>query len=233
MINILSFPHNPIPMIKNYFTIALRNILKQKGYSLINLLGLSIGMAATILILLFVEYELSFDKYHEKSDNIYRISREWVNEDGETNLHLGHVAPPFAPLIENDFEGIVEEAVRFMSGYSPLIKMEDKNIVEDGFFFADQDVFKVFSWNFITGDPNTALAEPNSIILTKRAAEKYFEDRDPVGEQLTFSNFGMEIAMEITGVIEDVPSNSHFEFDILCSMATLEDVMGRDNMMGL
>ena len=97
-------------MLRNYLKVALRNILKYKGYSFINIFGLSIGMAACILILLYVQDELSYDKYHENHENIYRVSRKWFDQDGSVSLHLGHVAPPFAPLIENDFEGILERS---------------------------------------------------------------------------------------------------------------------------
>lgn len=188
-------------------------------------------MAATLLILLFVQYETSFDSYHEKSENIYRISRQWLDQEGNSTLHLGHVAPPFAPLIENDFEGVVEQAVRVLSGGSPLITTSEKNLVESGFYFADADVFKVFSWRFITGDPNTALSEPNSLVLTEEAASRYFGDKDPVGEQLVYNNFGLEQEMKVTAVIENIPSNSHFEFQVLGSMHTIENIFGLENLM--
>ncbi len=218
-------------MFKNYLTIALRNIIRQKGYSIINLVGLAIGMAATMLILLFVQFEMSYDKYHDQSDRIYRLSREWLNQDGETNLHLGHLAPPFAPLMENDFEGVIDEAVRVLSGGSPVLGVGGNNLVEDGFFFFDPNVFEIFSWKFVTGDPETALAEPNTVVLTQRAAQKYFGDIDPVGEQIVYKNFGMEVEMKVTGLIENIPPNSHFEFDVMGSMLTVEAIFGRDNMM--
>jgi len=218
-------------MLKNYIKIALRNITRQKAYSLINISGLAIGIAACILILLFVKDELSFDRYHENADRIYRVSREWLNQNGETNLHLGHVAPPFAPLLENDFKGIIDYAVRFQSGYDPLIRGNGKEIQESRFFFADKDVFNVFTWKMIEGDPKTALAEPNSVVLTKTTAEKYFGTTEALGKQISYNNFGQAIEMKVTGVMEDVPLNSHFKFDFLGSFATLENVLGRDNLM--
>jgi putative ABC transport system permease protein len=100
------------PMFKNYLKIALRNILKHKVYSLINIFGLAIGMACSILILLWVRDELSYDRFHQNADRIYRVTREWKNRDGETSLHLARVAPPIGPLLKNDFPNIVEDVVR-------------------------------------------------------------------------------------------------------------------------
>ena len=168
-------------MIKNYIKIALRNLQKNPVYSFINIFGLALGMGVSILILLFVYYELSYDRYHEDSDRIVRVSREWFNQNGETSLHLGHVAPPFGPLLEQDFEGTVEEAVRFFQ-VSPLLRYQDEAFVENRFFFADPEVFEVFSWEMIQGDPSTALTYPDGIVLTESAAQKYFGDEDPMGK---------------------------------------------------
>ncbi len=213
-------------MLKNYVKIALRNMMRQKGYSFINISGLGIGMAACILILLFVQDELSFDKYHDKYEDIYRVTREWRNSDGETSLHLGHVAPPYGPLLKNDFPGVVLNAVRFQSGYNPLMKVDDKEIVESRFFFVDADVYEVFSWKMSSGDPSTALTEPNTLVLTESAAEKYFGNENPVGKSMTYNNFGAELEMKVTGVMQDVPLNSHFGFDMLASFKTVENFMG-------
>uniref|UniRef100_UPI00404A293D ABC transporter permease n=1 Tax=Fulvivirga sp. TaxID=1931237 RepID=UPI00404A293D len=224
---------NNIDMIRNYLKIAVRNILGQKLYSFINIFGLAVGMAATILISLYVQNELSYDKYHDKADRIYRVSREWLNQDGESSLHLGHIAPPFAPLIENDFEGVVEQAVRLMSGYGPLMSTADgeKQFEEDNFFFADADVFKVFSWEFIKGKPETALVEPNTLVLSETAAKRYFGDEDPIDKSLTFNNFGLEIEMKITGIIQDAPNNSHFHYNMIASFLTYENVVGKEQLM--
>ncbi len=218
-------------MLKNYIKIAFRNIRNQKSYAFINIFGLAIGMAATILILLFVQDELSYDKYHEKSDRIYRVSREWVDENGETSLHLGHCAPPFGPLLQNDYQGIIDEAVRIGSAYGPLIVHEDIRIEEDRFYIADANVFNVFSWNLIHGKAETALVEPGTVVITESTALKYFEKTDVLGEELEFNNFGMTFPLKITGVTKDVPLNSHFTWDFLASFATLEQAFGRESMM--
>lgn len=218
-------------MLLNYFKIAFRNIRKQKGYAFLNITGLSIGMMACILILLYVQDELSYDKYHENHERTYRLSRKWFNQNGEVSLHLGHVAPPFGPLIENDFEGEVRHAVRFLGGGGPLIKNGDKGIVEERFFFVDEDVFEVFSWEFIQGDPSTALSEPNALVLTESAAKKYFGNENPEGKTLMFNNYGIELPMKVTGVIKDIPRNSHFGVNMLCSFLSVENFFGRENLM--
>jgi len=143
---------------------------RQKAYSLINLSGLAIGIAACVMILLYVQYELSYDKYLKDNERIFRVSRSWLNADGKVNLHLGHLAPPFSPLFKIDFEGIIDQSVRLLN-YNPVIKSEEKQFEEDGFFFADPEFLSVFSWKMIEGDPKSALEEPYSIILTESAAE--------------------------------------------------------------
>ena len=214
-------------MLKNYITVAFRNILRHKGFSLINILSLAIGMAATILITLFVYDELSYDRYHEKADRIVRVSRAWLNQDGEISLHLGHVAPPFAPLLENDYEGTILNAVRFLND-DPLLTYEDTQIEEERVFFTEEDVFEVFSWKLLKGDPATALSEPNSIVLTEETARKYFGDDDPLGKQINYSNL---VEMKVTGVAEEVPLNSHFKWDALVSFITFENFVGKEQLM--
>ena len=223
----------PIDMYKNYLKIAIRNMLKSKVYSVINVLGLAIGMAATILILLFVQNELSYDKYHENSDRIYRVSRAWLNADGEESLHLGHAAPPFGPLLKSDFEGIIEESARIMN-MSFLVKAGDKSIEEDNIYFADAEVFKIFSWEVIEGDLNTALDLPNSIIVTESTAKRYFGEKSPIGESMSLGTqfLPQPIEVIVTAVIEDIPENTHFHVDFFAPMAPVEAFYGgRENFM--
>ncbi|RLD19583.1 MAG: ABC transporter permease [Bacteroidetes bacterium] len=220
-------------MYKNYLKIALRNMLRSKAYSVINIFGLAIGMAATILILLFVQNELSYDKYHENSDRTYRVSRAWYNSDGEESLHLGQVAPPFGPLLKSDFEGIIEESARIMN-MSFLVKYGDKAIEEDNIYFADSEVFKIFSWQVIEGDLHTALDLPNSIVITQSTAQRYFGDKSPMGESMSLSlqQLPQPLEMKVTAVIEDIPENSHFHADFFGPMAPVEAFYGgRENFM--
>ncbi len=217
-------------MISNYIKLAFRNMRKYRTYTLINVLGLAIGMAATILILLFIQYELSYDAYHSKSDRIYRVSREWVDDKGESQLHLGHLAPPIGPLLKNDFEGIIEEMGRITSARGTLVEANDKKFEEEDFFFGENDIFSIFSWEFISGDPATALKEPGSMVITASTARKYFNDLDVVGEQMVFNNFGFSFPFQITGVVEDIPANSHFTWDFMASFRTVEQAMGDEEM---
>ncbi len=213
-------------MFKNYIKIALRNLLKYKGYSFINLSGLTIGMACCILILLFVQDEFSYDTYHEKADQIYRVSRQWFNSDGSSSLHLGHVAPPISPLLKNDFSEIIH-SVRISSGGSPLISYNEKHFQESRFYFSDPDIFDVFTLPFIHGDPKTALVNPTSVVLTETTAQKYFGEEDPIGKVVNFEIQGeVKIDLKVSGVMRDMPRNSHFHFDLLGSMKALEQAFG-------
>ena len=203
-------------MLINYLKIAFRNISRNKGSSLINIFSLAMCMAETILIMLLINDVLSFDKYHEKSERIVRITRAWVNQDGETSLHLGNVAPPFGPLLSNDFENVVLHAVRFL-GDNPLITYNDTKIEEQRVFLVDGDVFDIFSWPLVKGDPATALIEPNSIVMTETTAKKYFGDEDPLGKMINYDNL---TELKVTGIARDVPLNSHFNWDMLASLST-------------
>ena len=215
-------------MIRNYIKVALRNMARKRIYTFINISGLAIGMAACLLIILFIRYELSFDKYHENADRIYRVSREWFNADGESNLHLGHVAPPFGPLIKNDFEGIVQESVRMLND-DPLMTYGDKQFQEEQFFFVDEGFFRIFSYEILDGDVSAALKEPNTLVLTKAAAYKYFGEEEAIGQVLNYNNM---VDLKVVGIVEETPANSHFHFDMLCSFQTVENYFGRDNLMG-
>lgn len=212
-------------MLKNYLKIAIRNLIKSPGYSFINIFGLALGITAFVLILLFITDELSYDEYHENSDRIHRVSREWLNRDGETSLHLGHVAPPFAELIREEYPDDVLNAVRFFN-IPPLISYGDKHLIQDRFFFADPDVFDVFSWKLVEGDLSTALQSPDGIVLTESMAEVYFGSENPVGKAIDFSYQGIETVFQVNAVIEDVPENSHFKFDFLASMAPVTSFFG-------
>lgn len=211
-------------MLKNYLKIALRNLLRHKGYSLINILGLAVGMASCILILLYVHDELSYDKYHKNADQIYRVTREWFNSDGASSLHLGHVAPPIGPLLKIDFPEI-QQMVRITDGNNPLIRHQDKVFQEERFYFADPNIFEIFTLPLLEGDPQKALADPNSVVLTPTMARKYFGGEEPLGQVL---NIDGRADLKITGVMQEVPVNSHFHFDFLGSMKLLELVYGDD-----
>ena len=212
-------------MFKNYLIIAFRNIKKHLGYSVINVAGLAIGMACCILILLFVFDELSYDKFHESHDRIYRVTRKWFNADGVVNLHLGHVAPPVAPLLKNDFPEIVH-AVRLIRVGGLLVGKDTTFYEESRFFFAEEDVFKVFTFDMIAGDPDTALRDPFSVVITDKMAERYYGSADPIGKSLTIQASSQKADLKVTGVIKPLPHDSHFHADFLGSFKTYEAVVG-------
>ena len=205
-------------MLSSYLKMAIRTITKHKGYSFINLAGLAIGMACCILIFLFVQDEVSFDKYHDKADQIYR-----VRIDGEVGGSLSHFAlcPFAAPPVFKDEIPEVESFVRLLSfGSQQAIGYEEKTFEERGVFLADETFFKIFSHEFIAGNPETALDEPGSVVITEEAAHRIFEEEEPIGKVLKFTPVG---DLHVTGVIKEVPRNSHFSFNYIISFKTLSD----------
>jgi putative ABC transport system permease protein len=203
-------------MFKNYVKIALRNFLKHKGFSFINIFGLAIGVACCLLIVLFVLDEISYDQHHEKADQIYRVGiRGFVNN---TLFHGVVTCAPMAQALVNEFPEVTA-ATRLQNFGFPVFRYEDKVFSEEKVFWVDQAFFDVFTVPFIKGDPKTALAQPNTIVLTSSMALKYFGDEDPVGKSL---NADKRRDYLVTGVVEDVPHNSHFHYDFLASLLTLE-----------
>ncbi len=205
-------------MIKNYFKIAIRNIIKHKSFSFINILGLAIGIACSILILLFVTNELSYDKFHEKADRIYRIAvRASI---GDTKINQTYSSSiTFQKLLE-DFPEI-ENGVKFLKiGRVPVI-LDKKTFYESRFYAVDSTFYDVFTIPLIQGNPKTVLSNPNTMVVSKNTAIKYFGNTDAVGKVL-IADFGPEgsIDFKITGVSENVPDNSHFHYDLLVSSAS-------------
>jgi len=217
-------------MVSNYFKIVFRNTKKHPLYVMINIFGLAVGMAVSILILLFVKHELSYDKYHGNSDRIVRVSRAWFNQDGEISLHLGHAAPPFGPLIKSDFGDDVEQAVRFFN-FNPLIKYNKEAFVEERFFFADPEVFEVFSWKMLEGKSDVLGEFSDAIILTETMSKKYFGNENPIGKTLELELVGNRVPFQVRGLMEDIPDNSHFQVDFLASLRPVKDFFGGEEQM--
>ncbi|MCK4466168.1 MAG: ABC transporter permease, partial [Bacteroidales bacterium] len=210
-------------MFKNYLKIALRNIIKHKGFSIINIVGLAIGIACSILILLFVTYELSYDKFHEKADRIYRVAVRASIGDTKINQTYSS-AVTFMKLLE-DFPEI-ETGVKFSNNRKTPVLVDKKTFYESRFFSVDSTFFDVFTIPLIHGDPKTVLNRPNTMVLSKKTAIKYFDNTDVIGKVLRvdFSRWGIgSIDFEITGVSENVPDNSHFHYDLLISLVTFPD----------
>ncbi len=211
-------------MIKNYFFIAIRNIFKHKVFSFINLFGLAIGIASTILILLFVFDELSFDKFHSKSERIYRVVQS-VNEEPSPSLPF-----PTAKALATDFPDMVETYVRFFNFQASTLAIEYINdngsksqFKEANIFFTDSTFLEVFDFKLLQGNPEDALNKPMSVLVTKSTAERYFGDENPIGKIIKYEG---RHDLFVTGVLEDTPSNSHFKFDIIISFSSINTVSG-------
>ncbi|MFC1726109.1 ABC transporter permease [candidate division KSB1 bacterium] len=192
-------------MLKNYLKTAWRNIFKQKIYSLINISGLALGLAFFILAALYADFNFSFDKFHENSDRIYCIERI------STSDRHGLFSP--APLLPALLEEVpyVEDGVRYTSGGRRIVRYKDKQFYESNIRYVDKQFFKFFSFNLITGDPETVLSAPNSVVITREIAEKYFADEDPIGKDFKFDN---QLAATVTGVAENYPKNSSIKFTL-------------------
>ncbi len=206
-------------MIRNYINVAIRNLLKHKFYTGINILGLSVGVTCFLMIFLFVKHEISYDDFQEDIDNIYRLDFEGSLNGNEFSGATS--SPPAANALVNDFPEILD-AMRFRDRGSFLVtqKGQLETIKEEDAIYVDGNFFDFFSFNLIQGDPSTCLAAPNLMVLSESAAEKYFGKRDPVGQVLVFDN---DSDFEVTGVYKDFPDNSHFDFDVLLSMETLDE----------
>ena len=205
-------------MFKNYLRASFRNLQKNKLYSVVNLLGLSIGLACCLLIFMYVKDEISYDRYHNKADRIYRLA--FKEDRGYKQVNFPISPGAFAPALVEEFPEI-QEAVRFRKLDDAPVKYNQKSFTEPRSFYADASVFDVFSFSLLKGDPETALAEPSSVVITDELAQKYFGLEDPIGKILTI---GRIQDCKVTGVLEKGPQNSHFHFDLLVSMSTLEDI---------
>jgi len=206
-------------MFKNYIAVALRNLRNRKGYAFINISGLAIGMAAFFLISLFVKDELSYDRFHDKADRIYRVALEGTSRDGP--LNTAQSATNWAPAFEADIPEI-ERAVRIKPPNQMwLVAYENRKFFEKGFIFADSTVLDVFDFELRQGSPEKILAVPLSVVLSESMAEKYFGDADPIGETLRLDN---AYDFTVTGVMADFPEQTHFQADFLASMSTLRQL---------
>ena len=194
-------------MIKNYIKIALRNLTRHKGYSLINIAGLAIGMACCILILLWVQDELSFDRFHENADSIYRVIQDIKFSDHSTTWAI--TQGPLGPSLKEDFPEIVN--FTRVTGRRFRLAYQD-NSFDEVLGMADGSIFEMFTFPLVEGDPQTALSDPHSIVLTEEMARKYFGDEHPIGKVLKADD---EYDFLVTGILEEFPLNSHFRYDFL------------------
>lgn len=210
-------------MIKNYLTVAFRAVFRNKLSSFINIFGLALAMTCSLLIYLFVQDEISYNKYHANADRIYRITRNFLSADGSVNLHLGHLAPPFGPLLKNDF-GEFEEVARTLNVNMLVAQQENseekKAFNEKRAYYAEPEIFKIFSIPVIKGNAVKGLEQPFNMMLSEKTAEKYFGSEDPIGKSLRVGN---RFDGVVSGVFKDFPDQSHWHPDILVSFSTLND----------
>ncbi len=207
-------------MLRNYLKIALRNITGNPLFSAINIIGLAIGLACCIIITVFVNHELSYDKHWQNADRIYRVTRDFFGND----LKLVRVAPPIGPLLVEDFPEI-EDMTRILQATNISLTRGEKSIVEEKMVIADGNVFDFFNLDFTSGDPATALAVPTNIVLSERAADRYFGNEDPMGQTL---NVMGQTDLTVTGVFRDLPDNTHMAFELVGSIKMIPIMMGPD-----
>ena len=207
-------------MIRNYFKIALRNVLKHKFFSLINILGLTIGMTSCLFIYIFVRDELSFDKFHVGYENMYRVGLE--GKIGTQEINVSTSSYPVAAAMQTNIPGI-EKTVRLWPRESTVMKNGDKVFTEKDVYFADSTFIEFFSFKLIQGDASNALREPNTVVLTPELAAKYFGTQDPMGQTLVIGNDNQ--AFKVTGLIEKAPSNSHLQYTALLSFISAENTV--------
>ena len=210
-------------MLLHYLKIAVRIFTRNKLVSMINVFGLSVALTGCLLIGIFIHDELRYDRFHEHADRIYRVTRNFINPDGSVQMHLGHLAPPFGPLLKNDFPDIVE-STRIAGGFealvSPLEKGKPDSYQEiENAFFVEPSAFKVFSIKISSGTRQTPLDKPFTLMISDEIAQKYFGTTDVVGREVKF----FEKVAEITGTFKAFPPQSHWHPNALVSFKTLDD----------
>jgi putative ABC transport system permease protein len=208
-----SFLHSP--MLYNYLTIGLRNLLRYKVFSFINIIGLAIGLACSTVIVFFVNRELSFDRFHHQPEQVYRVVADFINDDG--TLIPGATTPPaLAPVLDKDLPEVAYATRLYPEpGNMILVEYGNKRFYEADVMRVDSSFFNVFNFPFQQGNAASALSEPNAVVLTQTIAKKYFGDLDPIGKILKMGVVDGEKTFTVTGVLKDVPENSHFTFNFL------------------
>jgi len=202
---------------KNYLKIAIRNLQRHKSYTFINVTGLAVGMACCLLILLFVRDELSYDRFHENADRIYRIESDW----GDFSLPATN--PPTVRRLKTDYPQI--KVGHFLTS-SELVRYEDQVFREPAIGITNPEIFEIFTIPILRGDVETVLNRPYTTVITEQTAKKYFGNDDPIGKKLLVAN---QMEVEVTGLMQSLPPNAHFHFDFLVSWATVDDLYDYSN----
>lgn len=201
-------------MLRNYFKIAFRSLLKSKGTSFINILGLSIGMACCIIIFLFVQNELSYDRFHSKADTIYRVLT--IDEAlGVSSSLVGITMPALGEAMNDQLPEVVNR-VRMLTRGRQLIKYQEQGFYTENFAYAEPSLFEVFDFKLIEGDTDAALSAPNTVVFTESMAKRTFGNEDPIGKRIDIGN---QTGLEVVAIMKDITENSHLDFDVILSMA--------------
>jgi putative ABC transport system permease protein len=203
-------------MLLNFFKIAFRSLWNNKGLSFINIFGLATGIACSLLIFLFIKDEFSYDRFHADAGNIHRVVKDFLNDDG-TRIPDATTPAPLAPAMQKEIPELEKVTRIFSFGGVGLIRHQDKVIKEEKIWRVDSSFFEVFTFPFINGNPKTALQDVNAIVLTESTAKRYFSNTDPIGKTLLIDG----VNRVVSGVIKDVPPQSHFHFDFLMSLSQL------------
>ncbi|HEY9049679.1 MAG TPA: ABC transporter permease [Ohtaekwangia sp.] len=201
-------------MLKNYFTISIRNILKRKFFASLNILGMTIGITACLLIALYVIDEFSYDRFHSNADRIYQVGLH--KKIGTQDLRSASTCPPLADAMMSEIPE-VESTLRMTRWGRPVFRYGEKALTEEKVFITESNFFDFFSFKLISGNANTALREPNSVVLTEKTARKYFGDEDPLEKLIIIGEGDYKLTYKVTGVAADCPGNSHFRFNALLS----------------
>lgn len=216
-------------MFKNYLRVAFRNLAKHKGYAFINITGLAAGIACCLMMVVYIFHELSYDTFHAKADRIYRIK-----QTSSSAIRTEEVATsvfPLGPTIVSEYPRLVENSVRFFNlqdDKNAILNREEKiSFIESDFYFVDSTFFDLFSVNLIRGNPDKALANPLSLVITEEKAKRYFGDKDPIGKALSFNGIP-KIDLVVTGIMEPIPGNSHMKADMLASFSSLDKLYYRN-----
>jgi putative ABC transport system permease protein len=218
-------------MIKNYLKSAFRNFFKHKTFTFLNILGLSLGLSASILILQYVRYEKSYDTFHSNADEIYRIQYNII-QNGELRVECAAAVPAAGPALKNNFPEVKQFTRLFPISGVVAYESPDRGYIsfrEEKMQFTDPAVFEVFDFELLKGNPETALQGPNKVVISERAAKKYFANEDPLGKSISWGGWNGQVNMEVSGILADVPENSHIKFDILFSFQTLNDMSDNDS----
>jgi len=203
-------------MLKNFMKVALRNIIRQKGYSFITIFGLAAGIASCILIFLYVSFECSYDDYHPDSDRIFRVTMAY-STNAMHDFTTVWLAPPVVPTLREKYTE-VQAAARLQPSGECRVKRNDSEFYEDGLVYAEPYIFDIFAIKFINGNPSTALIRPRTIVITQTIAEKYFGNQNPAGELINVNDRDFEV----TGVVGNRPGNTHLHYNLIASFASFE-----------